>query len=79
MTVAPDDRELRDDKGQSCAKCGTHFKYQYLYDDHLPCRVEFAITVGGCSACGATLSEDHAARGVTMCVGCVVRMLREAR
>lgn len=33
-----DDRELRDDKGQHCSTCEQHFKYQYLYDDHLPCR-----------------------------------------
>ncbi len=33
-----DDRELRDDRGQLCTKCGTNFKYQYLYDDHYPCR-----------------------------------------
>jgi len=79
VTAASDDRELRDDKGQLCVKRGTNFKYQYLYDDHLPCRVDRSTTAGGCSACGATLSEDHAARGVTMCVVCVVRTLREAR
>lgn len=33
-----DDRELRGDKGQTCGTCGEHFKYQYLYDDHVPCR-----------------------------------------
>jgi hypothetical protein len=33
-----DDRELRDDRGQHCAKCDTNFKYQYLYDDHVPCK-----------------------------------------
>lgn len=33
-----DDRELRGDKGQTCERCGEHFKYQYLYDDHYPCR-----------------------------------------
>lgn len=32
------DRELPNDKGQTCAQCGCHFKYQYLYDDHVPCR-----------------------------------------
>ena len=37
MTSA-DDRELPGDKGQHCVVCDTHFKYQYLYDDHLPCR-----------------------------------------
>ena len=26
------------DKGQICSKCGCDFKYQYLYDDHVPCR-----------------------------------------
>ena len=39
MTSAlSDDRELRDDKGQHCQACDQHFKYQYLFDDHLPCR-----------------------------------------
>lgn len=28
-----DERELRN----VCYKCGCNFKYQYLYDDHLPC------------------------------------------
>ena len=35
-----DDRELPGDKGQRCASCGISFKYQYLYDDHLPCRAQ---------------------------------------
>jgi hypothetical protein len=25
------------DKGQDCPKCGCSFKYQYLYDEHVPC------------------------------------------
>jgi hypothetical protein len=41
--MTDDDRELRDDKGQSCATCETSFKYQYLYDDHLPCRAKTTI------------------------------------
>jgi hypothetical protein len=46
-----DDRELRDDKGQSCATCGAHFKYQYLYDDHVPCRAPpFNVACPRCKA-----------------------------
>lgn len=25
------------DHGQTCSRCGVHFKYQYLYDEHEPC------------------------------------------
>jgi len=38
-----DDRELWDDKGQLCTLCGEHFKYQYLYDEHLPCRAARSV------------------------------------
>jgi hypothetical protein len=34
-----DDHELPGDKGQHCPRCNVNFKYQHLYDDHLPCRV----------------------------------------
>ena len=40
--ASDDDRELPGDRGQHCPACGQSFKYQYLYDDHLPCRAAIA-------------------------------------
>jgi hypothetical protein len=54
---ASDDRELRADKGQLCVTCGEHFKYQYLYDDHLPCRA--ARTLDPTTAAIAAQSDDR--------------------
>lgn len=34
---------MNNDKGQDCPKCGCSFKYQYLYNDHLPCRFRFGF------------------------------------
>lgn len=68
MTAAPDDRELRDDKGQLCVKCGTNFKYQYLYDDHLPClrgeveRLERALVAAHTEVEALKAEQDHRVR-----------------
>jgi hypothetical protein len=55
--MTDDDRELRNDKGQTCAACGEHFKYQYLYDDHWPCPA--ARPVDPTTASIAARSAEH--------------------
>jgi hypothetical protein len=55
-------RELRDDKGQTCTACGEHFKYQYLYDDHWPCRTAGSVDPTTASITARSAEHDQLRR-----------------
>jgi len=54
-----DDRELPGDKGQLCEGCNVQFKYQYLYDDHLPCRAPRPLDPTTAAIAAQNTERDH--------------------
>ncbi len=54
-----DDRKLPGDKGQLCEGCNVQFKYQYLYDDHLPCRSSSPLDPTTAAIAAQNAERDH--------------------